>query len=243
MSDEIERRSEIVLRRMARFFGSDGLPITFKERPPEALYDRYERRDDCLIEFRDIANWLIAADPRLTRHAAIQLFVLSAKHGGFGWRQYGSRRARAVARLLDLQSFGSFAAGQYVLRPSSFMVAASPEQMRAPRSVWVQWLRMQKLPVPVELASSIVIEANDRPRQYHRPKREIAIKALGMLYPPSAELLPQKTGKSLVNKVNNWIKENPSDEVKAVDGRTVGRALEELRSRRKSESCGIPGLG
>jgi len=137
--DVEERRSKMVLRRRQRFIGNAG------------LCERFERRGDNLLQFNDIVNWLTAGvGPGLARDAIIRRFVFSAQNGGFGWRRYGSRRA--VADLIDLDRVDT-AAGQYPLGPSAFTVEMRPEDMRAPRTVWVKWLQTQGLPVPVELAS------------------------------------------------------------------------------------------
>jgi hypothetical protein len=102
-----ERRLQISLRRSEHFFGNGA----------RGIYERFERCGDRLIEFRDIAEWVTALDPALSREAITNRFVLSAAHGGFGWRWYGTRRT--VAGLIDLSGFSSFAPGQYPLRPSS----------------------------------------------------------------------------------------------------------------------------
>jgi hypothetical protein len=140
-----ESRQKLVARRTAHGF---------------ALQERFERREDHLIEAGVIAEWVAALHPRHTRRVVLRRFVLSVTHGGFGWRWYGERRA--VARLVDLVnidpgSFG-FEPGQYPLRPTVLTVEMNPNGMRAPRSVWLEWLRAQELPVPRELASSVLIE-------------------------------------------------------------------------------------
>jgi hypothetical protein len=134
------------------------------------ICDRFQQRGDHLVQFGDIADWLTNAKLELSRSAILQRFIFSAKNGGFGWRRrkftdrFGNRyevgRRPAVARLIDLDSYGSFAPGCYVLRPSALTVETIPQLMRAPRSVWVEWLQTQEWPVPPELGSSIVIEAD-----------------------------------------------------------------------------------
>jgi hypothetical protein len=124
------------------------------------LHDRYERRGDQLIQFGEIVDWLTSAE--LSRSAITQRFLFSARNGGFGFRPYGCgpRQRRAVERLIDLDSYSSFTPGCYVLRPSTLTVEMNPHLMRAPRSVWVQWLQAQEWPVPPELGNSLVIEAD-----------------------------------------------------------------------------------
>jgi len=139
---EDPRGSEIVELRRKRFFGAGG------------ICDRYERTDDELIQAWTIAGWLEVTVPGLNRDDVIQRFSYSAKHGGFGLRQYGPDR-RAVARLVDLDSFGSFARAQYALRPSTLTVAIVPQLMRASRSDWVEWIRSQGWQVPIELDRAV----------------------------------------------------------------------------------------
>jgi hypothetical protein len=168
---EEERRSQIALRRMARFFGNR-LPGI------ESLYERFERLGDPLVEFNDIVNWLEVAG--LSREAVIQRFRSSVKFGALGWRHYGRRRA--VVRLLDLASFSRFPCGQYLLRPSVLTVEMQPLQMRMPRTVCVAWLRAQGWPVPSELESSVITDhvptapaAMPKPERVSRPKPDQAV--------------------------------------------------------------------
>jgi hypothetical protein len=142
----VDRQVEAGERRWRRFFGADG------------VVERYERRGDCLVQFGDIAGWL--ASNGLSRGAAIDRFVLAAKHGIFGWRDYGPRR-RGVASLIDLDG-REFPPGQYPLRPSALTVERRPELMRALRSVWAEWLRSEGWPMPEWLACSVSRE--DRPQ-------------------------------------------------------------------------------
>jgi hypothetical protein len=168
---EEERRSQIVLRRTARFFGNRVPGI-------ESVYERFERLGDPLFEFNDIVNWLEVAG--LSREAVIQRFRSSVKFGALGWRHYGRRRA--VLRLLDLASFSRFPCGQYPLRPSVLTVEMQPLQMRMPRAVCVAWLRAQAWPVPSELASSVITDhvptapaALSKPERVSRPKPDQAV--------------------------------------------------------------------
>ena len=126
-----ERRSNLSLRRTARFFGAGG------------LCERYEARDDRLIQFGDIVDWVVALAPGVTRAAIQTRFVLSAENAGFGWWRPLSRR---VARLIDLDGYASFERASYPLRPSCLTVRARPLLMRATRTTWVEWLSAQKLP-------------------------------------------------------------------------------------------------
>lgn len=127
------RQSEIVLRRIARFFEAGG------------ICDAYERRGDQPVQFYDIANLMADTVPALSRDAVIRRFLFSAKTGWFG--RHGPRQT--IEQLIDLDNFPP--RGRYSLRPSYLRVEASPEYMRAPRSVWARWLKALGWPVPPEL--------------------------------------------------------------------------------------------
>ena len=138
MNDPLEddpRRSEIVLRRIARFFGVEG------------LCEAYERRGDHLVQLHDIANLLADTVPGVTRDAVIRRLLFSARNNWFG--RHGLRQT--VKQLIDLDDFSYAPRGRYSLRPSYIRVEAAPEHMRAPRSVWALWLRALRWPVPPEL--------------------------------------------------------------------------------------------
>jgi hypothetical protein len=146
--DDEERRLRISLRRQEHFFGNGA----------RGICERFERRGDRLYEFAEILNWIIALDTQLIAAAITTRFVQSARHGGFGWRRYGPRREHTVADLIDLSRCSSVVPGQYPLRPSTFTVGEIPLHMRAPKSVWVSWLREEELPVPRELLGGVTIK-------------------------------------------------------------------------------------
>ena len=62
--------------------------------------------------------------------------------------RHGPRQT--VEQLIDLDDF-SAPRGRYSLRPSYIRVEASPELMRAPRSVWARWIKALGWSVPPEL--------------------------------------------------------------------------------------------
>jgi hypothetical protein len=129
-------RIECASRRFQRFFGSGGLVEKFEQ-------------IGYLVQFGDVAEWLGVHVPGIARADAIKLFVLAARHGELGWRDYGERRA--VAELIDLDGH-EFDPGQYPLRPSALTVEMRPASIRARRSVWARWLKSQGWPVPSWLA-------------------------------------------------------------------------------------------
>jgi hypothetical protein len=146
------QQSEIVLRRMARFFGTGG------------LCDRYERRGDHLVQFDDIADLVTDTVPTISREAVVRRFLFSAKVDWFG--RHGPRQT--IEQLIDLDC--SFAPrGRYSLRPTYIRVEASPEIVRAPRSVWARWLKAQGWPVPPELETVARGRAGDRPPAGYDP--------------------------------------------------------------------------
>jgi len=125
----------MVLRRMSRFLEVGG------------LCEAYEHRGDDLIQFHDIANLLAdMVQPAVNRDAVIRRFLFSARTGLFG--RHGPRQT--VEQLIDLDDF-SAPRGRYSLRPSYIRVEASPERMRAPRSVWARWIKALGWSVPPEL--------------------------------------------------------------------------------------------
>jgi hypothetical protein len=213
-----ERHVRISLRRGEHFFGNGA----------RGICERFERRDDRLYEFAEILDWIIALDAQLIPAAITTRFVQSARHGGFGWRRYGPRRGHTVADLIDLNRYSSVAPGQYPLRPSTFMVGEIPLHMRAPKSVWVSWLREQALPVPRELATGLTISVAAEPAllsapasasdaaeplwtepaakppkaragPYNSKKRNSVLKALGNLYPDGKPPETEADQKSAVN--------------------------------------------
>jgi hypothetical protein len=150
--EEDPQQSEIVLRRMERFFGIGG------------LCDRYERRGDHLVQFHDIADLVTDTVPTVSREIVVRRFLFSAKVDWFG--RHGPRRT--IEQLIDLDC--SFAPrGRYSLRPSYIRVEASPELVRAPRSVWARWLKAQGWPVPPELETVARGRAGNRPPAGYDP--------------------------------------------------------------------------
>jgi hypothetical protein len=157
---------EIPLRRAARFTDRGGLYEQF-ERFDNGLgglgglgFGRHsssgpleECRGNGLVEFRDVVRWLVSAG--IERSVVIVRFLLSARHGEFGRRGPQER----IDRLFDLGGYSIFAPGQYPLRPSYITVEASPESMRARRSVWAKWVQDQGWPLPGWLPRSFLIEA------------------------------------------------------------------------------------
>lgn len=142
--DEISagEMAQLAVWRSQRFFSAGG------------LMERYERLGDDLVQYGDIATWLVTAEPGLNYKGAIDRFVTSVKHGGFGWRYYGKRRA--VAKLIDLDGRAHQPPAKYRLRPSSLTVEMCPELMRARGSVWAQWLRTENWPVPNWLPRTLI---------------------------------------------------------------------------------------
>jgi hypothetical protein len=140
--ERLSAQNELRLRRFEKFFGAKGLCA------------RYGKIGDDLIQFHEIAQWLVSAVPGLTYNTATARFVLAAKHGALGSRDYGPRR-RAVASLIDLDGM-EFAASQYPLRPSSLRVEMRPALMRARRSTWAAWLQNERWPVPAWLRSTLI---------------------------------------------------------------------------------------
>jgi hypothetical protein len=171
MPNEIERRLEIALRRGARFFSDGG------------LCDRYERRDDYLVQFHEIVNWLTYTVPGLSRDAVIGIFRFSMKNHGFG--RHGPRQT--IEQLIDLNNRDA-PAGLYPLRPSGLRAEACPEFMRARRSVWAQWIQAQGWPVPPELARSILIEGEALELSTGQTAQPSA--SAGSALPPSAPCPP-----------------------------------------------------
>ena len=104
-------------RRYQRFFGAGG------------ICERYEQCGDHLVQFCEIADWLINAVPGLSRDAVERLFVLSARNHWFG--RHGPRQT--IERLIDLDDITA-PRRMYSLRPSGLRVEAAPELMRAPSS-------------------------------------------------------------------------------------------------------------
>jgi hypothetical protein len=225
LGDE-ERRLRISLRRGEHFFGNGA----------RGIYERFGRRGDPLYEFAEILNWIIALDTQLIPAAITTRFVQSARHGGFGWRRYGPRRGHTVADLIDLSRYSSVAPGQYPLRPSTFTVGEIPLHMRAPKSIWVSWLREQGLPVPRELAAGMVLLSADgaaepvqsapgtklKPASRRRPARLRGAQALVALFPNG---VPAKSLKQITNEVNKYLTNNKDP---PVSEDTVSRAIEEL---------------
>jgi hypothetical protein len=126
---------EIIHSRIKRFFGDGGLCALF------------EKLGDPLVQFDRIVEWLESTG--LNRSAIIARFRFSVEYGGFGW--HGTRRR--VKNLLDLDSYGSSPPGRYRLHPRSLEAQMFPRLMRARASVWVEWLKHQGWPVPIELTS------------------------------------------------------------------------------------------
>jgi hypothetical protein len=130
------RRSEIVERRIARFFSDGG------------ICDRYEHRGDKLIGFHEIFDYLV--DKGLRRDAVTRRFLFSARNNGFG--RHGARQT--IESLIDLDDFSNARRGLYSLRPGYLRVETYPRGMRARRSVWAGWPRAQGWPVPPELEAA-----------------------------------------------------------------------------------------
>jgi hypothetical protein len=136
--DVEEKRQRLVANRGKRFIGPDG------------LVQKFENSGDPLFELHEIAALvIIVAGPDLSYQRIVERFKASVAFGSFGFRYYGDRRA--VRDLVDLHNYNQFPAGQYPLRPSTLTVEASPQLMRARRSVWVRWLTALGWPVPPEL--------------------------------------------------------------------------------------------
>ena len=132
---------EMVPWRYDRFFGAGG------------LCDRYERNGNHLVQFCEIANWLTARVPGLTRDAVTVSFLSAVKNDWFG--RHGARGT--IKQLIDLDC-GSAPPGKYSLRPSGLRVQQCPELMRARRSVWTEWLMAEEWSVPQWLKRSVGIE-------------------------------------------------------------------------------------
>jgi len=131
-------RSGIVTRRMARFFNVGG------------LCEAYERRGNRLIQLSHIASVMADSAPGLSRESVIRRFLFSAEAGWFG--RHGTRGT--IEKLLDLDAYSTAPRTKYSLRPSYIRTEASPELMRAPRSVWARWIEAMGWPVPAELAEA-----------------------------------------------------------------------------------------
>jgi hypothetical protein len=157
--------NDIALRRADRFFGVGG------------LHDRYEQRGDHLIQFVEIVAYLAAAG--LKRGIVRDQFLFSVKHGFFG--RHGERRT--IAYLLDLDSFNARLPGHYSLRPSYSRVEEHPGSMRARRSIWAQWIEARGWPVPPELKTSLLIDAE--------PVRPALIDATGSTTPATSPTAKQ----------------------------------------------------
>jgi hypothetical protein len=138
---------EIPLRRCARFMGELGVG---------GLYDAFLRiKNDELVYFGDVVDWLITAIPGLDRRAVVKRFQLGVRYCEFGFRG----RFGQTTDLLDLDNFSAALPGQYALRPFiGGRTRDSSEQMRARKSRWATWLSSQGWPVPGWLAGAPVIE-------------------------------------------------------------------------------------
>jgi hypothetical protein len=138
---------EIPLRRCARFMGELGVG---------GLYDAFLRiKNDELVYFGDVVDWLITAIPGLDRRAVVKRFQLGVRYCEFGFRG----RFGQTTDLLDLDNFSAALPGQYALRPFiGGRTRDSSEQMRARKSRWATWLSSQGWPVPGWLAGAPMIE-------------------------------------------------------------------------------------
>src|SRR5579863_8715371 len=149
-------RSAIVLRRMRRFFGADG------------ICHQYEKSGDQLVQFGDVVEHLVSAVPGLNRRDAIRRFRFSVQHGGFCFRDYGPHR-RTVSLLIDLDNYSAAPPTLYSLRPVPRRAAEAPELMRATRSTWAGWFKAQGWSVPPEFLGK---QAHDISRKRGRPEAQ-----------------------------------------------------------------------
>jgi hypothetical protein len=151
--DREDRRVQIHLRRNAKL---------------TALADCYAAKSDELITFRDIVA-LLAGPDQLAIRRLIDRFIAEVKIGAFPVPRAGLYRDRRVKALVDLYSLDlipSFDAGQYPLRPSVFTAHSVPLEMRARRSVWVQWIRAHPgWSVPPSLSCGVVIDHEPTPSE------------------------------------------------------------------------------
>jgi hypothetical protein len=138
---------EIPLRRYARFIGELGVG---------GLYDAFlQIKNDELVYFGEVVDWLITAIPGLDRGAVITRFQPGVRYREFGFRG----RFGQTTDLLDLDNFSAALPVQYALRPFiGGRTRDSSEQMRARKSRWATWLSSQGWPVPGWLAGAPVIE-------------------------------------------------------------------------------------
>jgi hypothetical protein len=137
---------EIPLRRMERFTGELGRG---------GLYEAFLRiKNDELVYFADVVDWLVAAVPGLDRGSVVTRFRLSVRYGDFGRK--GS--LGQIAELIDLDNFSDARPGCYALRPFTTRAMGSCEQMRSCRSRWATWIGGQGWPVPGWLAGAAMIE-------------------------------------------------------------------------------------
>jgi len=122
--------------------------------------DRYEARDDRLIQAGAIVDWVAALAPDITCEAIARRFVHSAANGGFGWRRRLPDQPHRPAKLIDLDScyasYAPFEPVQYPLRPSVVQVEMRPLRIYATRTTWIEWLSAQELPVPRELIGTTI---------------------------------------------------------------------------------------
>jgi hypothetical protein len=132
----------IPARRGARFFNAGG------------LCERYERIGDELIQFHDIFQWILTAQPNINKTQVIDRFLLSVKHNEFGRRGAFGK----IDLLVDLDNRDAPAA-KYSLRPYYLSaVEARPLTMRARCSTWAAWLRNQGWPLPNWLSGAPLID-------------------------------------------------------------------------------------
>ena len=136
---------EIPLRRMQRLMGDLGAG---------GLYDAFLRvKNDELVYFGDVVDWLSTAVPGLDRGKVVTRFQLAVKYGVFGRRGYGQ-----IVDLIDLDAFRDAAPARYALRPFWRVIETRPETVRTSKSRWARWLREQGWPVPGWLATAPAIE-------------------------------------------------------------------------------------